>query len=133
MTEELEDRWILELRGSSVVSVSEDSGHQGLVLVLDCGARLAVKGPACLTYGPASAPGAVPLSGEEWQTLVGATVVSAIAFKSGALRTVFSTGHHLNARGESPGLAVRVQKPDVFDWSYRGGVGVMTVFGAAAS
>ncbi|MET8571899.1 DUF6188 family protein [Streptomyces sp. NPDC004783] len=115
------------------MSISEGSHHRGLVLMLDRGARLAVKGPACLTYGPASAPGAVPLSGEEWQALVGATVVSAIAFKSGALRVVFSTGHHLNIRGEGPGVAVRVQRPDEFDWSYGGGVGVMKVFGATAS
>ncbi|MEV6534184.1 DUF6188 family protein [Streptomyces sp. NPDC051639] len=133
MTEELGDRWILGLRGSQVVSVSEGAGHQGLVLMLDCEARLAVQGPAFLTYGAASAPGAYPLSDEEWQTLVGAMIVSAIAFKSGALRAVFSTGHHLNIKGGGPGLAVRVQKPDEFEWSYREGAGVMKVFGATTS
>ncbi|MFF2008102.1 DUF6188 family protein [Streptomyces sp. NPDC058195] len=133
MTKELEDRWILGLRGSRVVSVSVGSGHQGLVLLLESEAGLVVQGQAFLTHGAASAPGADPLSGEEWQALVGATVVSAIAFKSGALRAVFSTGHHLNVRSGEPGLAVRFQKPDEFDWSYREGVGVMKVFGATAS
>ncbi|MCX5102904.1 DUF6188 family protein [Streptomyces sp. NBC_00439] len=133
--EELVDRWILGLRGSQVVSVSvsEGVGHQGLVLMLDCEAKLAVQGPAFLTYGAASAPGADLLSGEEWQALVGATVVSAIAFKSGALRAVFSTGHHLNIKGGGPESAVRVQKTDEFEWSYRGGTGVMKVFGATTS
>jgi hypothetical protein len=101
--------------------------------MLDGEARLAVQGQVFLTYGAVSAPGAVPLSGEEWQTLVGATVVSAIAFKCGALRVVFSTGHHLNIKDGGLGLAIHVQKSDEFDWSYRDGVGVMKVFGATAS
>jgi hypothetical protein len=132
VTEELDDRWILGLRGSQVVSVSEGVEHHGVALMLDLEARIAVEGPAFLSYGAASAPGAVPLFGEEWRVLVGAAVVSAIAFKSGALRAVFSTGHHLNVKGGWPGLAVRVQKPNEFDWSYREGVGAMKVFGTTA-
>jgi hypothetical protein len=133
VTEELDDRWILGLRGSPVVSVSQPSEYQGFVLMLYCGAGLTIRGPAHLTYGPATAPGVGPLPDQEWQRLVGATVVSAIAFKSGALRVVFSTGHHLNFRGEGPEIVIHVQRPEEFDWSYQGGVGVMRVFGTTAS
>ncbi|WP_442802370.1 DUF6188 family protein [Streptomyces sp. CMB-StM0423] len=134
MTEELGDRWILGLRGSPVVSVSvsQASDYQELALMLDCGAGLTIRGPVSLTHGAVSAPGAVPLLGEEWQKLVGATIVSAVAFKSGALRVVFSTGHHLNVRAGRPETMVRIQRPDKFDWSYHGGSGVMRTFGDAA-
>ncbi|WP_420481530.1 DUF6188 family protein [Actinopolymorpha pittospori] len=130
MTEELEDRWILGLRGSTVVSVAETSEHQGLVLRLNCGAEVTIRGPVLLTYGSAVAPSVVPLSGEEWQRLVGTAVLSAVAFKSGALRAVFSTGHHLNVRGGGPEIVVHVRKPEEFDWLHEGGVGVMRLFGA---
>jgi hypothetical protein len=130
MREELADRWILGLRGSSVVSVSasRDLGRHEFVLVLNCGASIEIIGPAFLTYGAASSPSAVPLPEEDWQRLVGAVVVSAVAFKSGTLRTVFNTGHHLNVRGLRSDMIVHVHKSNEFDWLYQNGKGAMKIF-----
>ncbi|MCF1593271.1 DUF6188 family protein [Streptomyces muensis] len=83
-----------------------------------------------MTHGPASAPGALSVPAEQWEELVGATVVSAVAFTSGGLRVAFDTGHHLNVRGDDPELVVRVRKPGDFHWAYRGGIGAMTYLGA---
>lgn len=116
MIEELEDRWVLGLRGIPVVAVPQASNPSERVVTLAGGADLTVNGPARLTQGPATAPGAAALPVEQWGELVGATVLSAIAFKSGALRVVFSTGHHLNVQGDEPEVAVRIQKPGDFDW-----------------
>jgi hypothetical protein len=100
------------------------------VLVLNCGSRIEIKAPAFLTYGAASSPGAVLLPREEWQRLVGAVIVSAVAFKSGALRVVFSTGYHLNVRELGSDKAVYVHRPNKFVWSYQDGKGAMRVFDA---
>ncbi|MEY9995035.1 hypothetical protein ABIE67_007067 [Streptomyces sp. V4I8] len=99
MTEEREDRWTLGLRGMRVVAVHQTSDPPRRVVALAGGVELIFDGPAHLTHGSAAAPGAVPLPAEQWGKLVGATVVSAVAFKSGGLRAVFDTGHHLNVQG----------------------------------
>ena len=125
MVEEFEDRWILRLRGIPVVAASQTKERQGTVVTLSGGAEFAFAGPSLLTDGPATAPGAVPLPAEDLSKLLGATVVSAVAFKSGLLRVVFSTGHHLNVREVGPETVVQVRNPGDFEWSYRGGVGVM--------
>lgn len=122
MTKELEDRWILGLRGLPVVAISQAAEHPGLTVALAGGATLVIVGPVRLTHGPATAPGVAALPVEEFQRLVGATVVSAIVFKSGSLRAVFSTGHHLNVGKCAPGRLIRIQKPGEFDMSYQGGV-----------
>ncbi|MFC6020679.1 DUF6188 family protein [Plantactinospora solaniradicis] len=58
-----------------------------------------------LTSGPARATGATPvqLVPERQEvapalSLFGANILSAVAFKSGALRLVFGTGQHLNVK-----------------------------------
>ncbi|MEU9034344.1 DUF6188 family protein [Streptomyces sp. NPDC048352] len=129
MIQELDDRWILGLRGSRVVAVGRAQDGPELVVTLADGTGLAVSGPVLLTDGPCSAPGAVALAVEESDRLVGATVLSAVAFRSGLLRFVFSTGHHLNVRGAEPGVTARVRQPEVFSWRCRRGVATMEVPG----
>jgi hypothetical protein len=120
MIDELEDRWILGLRGSCVEAVSRETE---LRLIFDTGVEIKVGGSALLTIGPVTAPGAVLLrvsqvSVDQLQELVGARVLSAVAFKSGSLRIVFSTRHHLNVRSTDPAVTAKVLKPGDFEWSY---------------
>ncbi|WP_425264159.1 DUF6188 family protein [Streptomyces caeruleatus] len=122
--------WILGLRGLPVTAVRHTGDPPRRVLALAAGAELTFDAAADLTHGSASAPGAVSVPAEQWAELVGATVLSAVAFTSGGLRVVFDSGHHLNVRGGDPELVVRVRKPGDFDWAYRGGIGVMTHHGA---
>ncbi|MCX5376208.1 DUF6188 family protein [Streptomyces sp. NBC_00091] len=130
MIEELGDRWLIGLRGIPVLAVDRTQGGPDLTLTLSDGVVLTVSGSVLLTEGPSAAPGAVVLSVEESSRLVGATVLSAVAFKSGLLRMVFSTGHHLSIRGAEPEETVRLQKPGVFRWSCHQGVGTMKIFGS---
>lgn len=123
MIEDLGDRWRIGLRGRPVLTVSRTEA--GLSVTFADEVVLTVCGPTLLTEGPVTAPGAAAVTGEAWNRLVGTTVLSAIAFKSGSLRLVFSTGHHLNVPGAEPGTEVSLQKPGVFCWSCRQGVGVM--------
>lgn len=128
MIEDLGDRWRIGLRGSPVLAVSRTEAALSVTFAGEV--VLTVAGPVLLTDGPATAPGAVALAGEGWGRLVGATVLSAIVFKAGSLRLVFSTGHHLNVWGEEPGTEASLRKPGVFRWSLRQGVGTMTAPGA---
>ncbi|WP_328427486.1 DUF6188 family protein [Streptomyces sp. NBC_00443] len=100
MTQQEDDRWALPLRGMQVTAVRQTSDPSQCVVTLAGGTELTFNGPAELTLGPAAAPGAVPLAAEQWEKLVGSIVVSAVAFKSGGLRAVFNSGHHLNVRGD---------------------------------
>ncbi|MFD9538229.1 DUF6188 family protein [Streptomyces sp. NPDC060010] len=132
MIEELADRWLLGLTGTPVVAVHRPGhGQDGpdLTVTLADGVVLTVSGPVLLTDGPVFAPGAAALSVEESDRLVGATVRSAVAFKNGSLRMVFSTGHHLSVRGAGPGETARLQKPGVFRWSCHQGVSDMKISG----
>ncbi|KPI31824.1 hypothetical protein OV450_7056 [Actinobacteria bacterium OV450] len=124
MIEDLGDRWRIGLRGSPVLAVSRTEAALSVAFAGEV--VLTVAGPVLLTGGPETAPGAVAVAGEEWGRLVGATVLSAVVFKSGSLRLVFSTGHHLNVWGTEPGTEASLQKPGVFCWSLRQGVGAMT-------
>lgn len=128
MIEDLGDRWRIALRGSRVLAVSRTEGD--LLVTFADEVVLTVSGPVLLTEGPGTAPGAVAVSGEGWGRLVGATVLSAVAFKSGSLRLVFGTGHHLNVPGAEPGTEAVLRQPGVFRWSLRQGVGTMTTPGA---
>jgi hypothetical protein len=128
--EELEDRWILGLRGIPVVAVSRGAERPELAVTLADGTEIRVSGSWKLTQGAASAPGATPLPTEELERVVGSAVASAVAFKTGNLRVVFRTGLHLSVRGKDPGIEVRVQKPGDFDWSSRDGACVMNVLGS---
>ncbi|MEU9007006.1 hypothetical protein, partial [Streptomyces sp. NPDC048551] len=71
------------------------------------------------------APGAGPVTGDGWDRLVGATVLSAVAFRTGALRLVFGTGLHLNVRGTEPGTRASLHRPGAFRWSCGAGTGGM--------
>lgn len=117
--QELEDRWILDLRGSHVESVSRSAQ---LIVDLDTGAQIEVSGNALLTQGPVTAPGAAlwrvsEVPHDQLEQLVGARVLSAVAFKSGSLRVVFSTRHHLNVRSTDPAVTAMVRQPGSFEWS----------------
>ncbi|WP_344744083.1 DUF6188 family protein, partial [Streptosporangium vulgare] len=102
---ELEDRWLLPYRGMQVVQVWVS--YQ-LTLLLDGDAQVSIASTATLTGGPLSAPDAKPvqLVPERQEVapalaLFGATLVSSVVFKSGALRLVFDTGTHLNVTPDS--------------------------------
>nr|WTB33331.1 DUF6188 family protein [Streptomyces sp. NBC_00830] len=125
--EVMEDRWVLRgLRTVPVLAVSHTPDGSGLSLTLEGGVELAIVGPVRITHGPAAAPGAVALPVGEADALVGATVLSAVAFRSGSLRVVFSTGHHLNVRGSDPGVRVDLRKPGEFTWVAQQGAGELT-------
>ncbi|MFF4420365.1 DUF6188 family protein [Streptomyces sp. NPDC001549] len=127
MIEDLGDRWRIGLRGSPVLAVSRTKAALSVTFADEV--VLTVAGPVLLTDGPETAPGAVAVAGEEWGRLVGATVLSAIVFKYGSLRLVFSTGHHLNVRGAEPGMEASLRQPGVFRWSSRQGVSAMETLG----
>ncbi|WP_328963571.1 DUF6188 family protein [Streptomyces virginiae] len=127
MIEDLGDRRRIGLRGSPVRAVSRTEAALSVTFADEV--VLTVAGPVLLTDGPETAPGAVAVGGEEWGRLVGATVLSAIVFKSGSLRLVFSTGHHLNLRGAEPGMEASLRQPGVFRWSSRQGVSAMETLG----
>ncbi|MCX4962402.1 DUF6188 family protein [Streptomyces virginiae] len=127
MIEDLGDRWRIGLRGSPVLAVSRTEAALSVTFAGEV--VLTVAGPVLLTDGPETAPGAVAVAGEEWGRLVGATVLSAIVFKYGSLRLVFSTGHHLNVRGSEPGMEASLRQPGVFRWSSRQGVSAMEALG----
>ncbi|MEU2628320.1 DUF6188 family protein [Kitasatospora sp. NPDC007106] len=128
MIDELGDRWIIGLRGTPVVAATQTSDGQELTVTLAGGVVLETFGPTLLTDGPATAPDAVALPGEEVVRLIGATVLSAVAFKSGSLRMVFSTGHHLNVRSAESEATARIRNDGVFEWSCREGIGTMRAF-----
>ncbi|MFB8242178.1 DUF6188 family protein [Kitasatospora purpeofusca] len=130
MIDEFNDRWVIGLRGAPVVAVAQASDGKGLTVALAGGVVLTTFGPTLLTDGPATAPDAVALPGKEAVRLIGATVLSAVAFKSGALRMVFSTGHHLNVRSAGSGATAQILSDGVFEWSCREGVSAMKIFGS---
>ncbi|WP_327675587.1 DUF6188 family protein [Kitasatospora sp. NBC_00458] len=104
------DRWVPGLRGRPVTGVGT-TPH--LVLSLAPGWEVGVEGPALLSHGPVHANPGLPLapaSRDLALRLLGASVLSAVAFKSGALRVVFDTGLHLTCPGESS--AWRITGPE---------------------
>ena len=94
------DRYLLPYRGRRVERILVD---YALTLVLDGSIALTIECPAVLSHGPITAPDAVPhhvvpdrQQVDQALALFGAEVLSSVAFKSGALRAVFSNGLHLN-------------------------------------
>ncbi|OUC95133.1 DUF6188 family protein [Streptosporangium minutum] len=113
---ELEDRWLLPYRGMQVVQVRVS--YQ-LTLLLDGDAQVNIESTATLTSGSLSAPDAEPvhLTPERQEVapalaLFGATIVSSVAFNSGALRLVFDAGTHLNVKPDSQYEAWSTRGPD---------------------
>ena len=98
--EEMDDRWLLGWRGLRVEEIRVDFR---LLLLFGRDVELAVEQRASVSLGGLKAPGAdalvlTPETGDVAGVLplLRATVLSSVAFKSGTLRIVFSTGHHLN-------------------------------------
>ncbi|MFJ4845644.1 MULTISPECIES: DUF6188 family protein [unclassified Streptomyces] len=110
---EHQDRWILNLRGMSVTKISVDVR---LVLALDSGWEVAMEAPVKLSHGTAHANPSVLLNPESQDVaaslaLFGAKVLSAVAFKTGTLRLVFDTGHHLTCSSDPSFEAWQVTGP----------------------
>lgn len=101
---ELDDRWILPLRGDAITRI--EAGEQ-TVFVLDSDVRVIVGEHAYFTEGPVTGPEVDKTELGQvdrglLQNSVGARVVSAIGFKSGALRIVLDNGWHLNVGRAQP-------------------------------
>ncbi|MFD7282316.1 DUF6188 family protein [Streptomyces sp. NPDC059862] len=110
---EHEDRWILNLRGMSVTKISVDFR---LVLALDSDWEVALEAPVNLSQGTVHAAPSVLLKPESQDVagalaLFGANVLSAVAFKSGTLRLVFDTRHHLTCSSDPSFEAWQVTGP----------------------
>lgn len=102
-TQELDDRWILPLRGATLTAI--DIGEQ-VGFVLDSGVRIVVGYGAYLSHGPIAVREVDARTLARWDrdviaASVGARVLSAVGFKSGALRIVLSSGWHLNVTAKA--------------------------------
>ncbi|MER5602795.1 DUF6188 family protein [Streptomyces sp. NPDC002265] len=107
------DRWILSLRGKNVTKISVDFR---LALALDSDWEVVLEAPVSLSHGTARANSSVLLHPESQDVaaalaLFGAKVLSAVAFKSGTLRLVFDTGHHLTCSSDPSFEAWQVTGP----------------------
>ncbi|MFE2302625.1 DUF6188 family protein [Streptomyces sp. NPDC059445] len=107
------DRWILDLRGKKVTKIIVDFR---LVLVLDSDWEVVLEAPLTLARGPIHTNPSVLLNPESQDVaaalaLFGANVLSVVAFKSGTLRLVFDTGHHLNCSSDPSFEAWQVTGP----------------------
>ena len=116
---ELDDRWILPLRGSLVTEVGWGDRVR---FRLDPPGEIAVGPGALLTKGPFTAPGAEvttlgELGPDGSQRAVGARIRSAVAFKSGALRIVLDNGWHLNVRAAGTFVPASVTVCTHLTWS----------------
>nr|WSW49399.1 DUF6188 family protein [Streptomyces sp. NBC_01001] len=110
---EHEDRWVLNLRGLSVVRISIDFR---LTLVLDAGWEVVLEAPARLSTGSIHTGPGLPLTPESQDVapalpLFGTRVLSAVVFKSGVLRMVFDNGMHLTSSADASFEAWQVTQP----------------------
>ena len=94
------DRIPLPYQGRRIDQIAVD--HR-LVLKVDQDGELAIEAPGLLSVGPlhgrdASPVRLVPETGDVAPalSLLHTTIVSCVAFNTGALHVVFSSGHHLN-------------------------------------
>ncbi|WP_327178591.1 DUF6188 family protein [Streptomyces sp. NBC_01335] len=131
---EHDDRWILNLRGRGVAGITVD--HR-LTLTLDGCWEVALETPARLSSGPAHTNPGVLLVPETQDVaaalpLFGTKVVSAVAFKTGALRMVFEDGTHLTCPTDAAIEAWRITGPGGWQFvSLPGGdLGVWSAFAA---
>jgi hypothetical protein len=116
--QELEDRWILPLRGHTVTRI--EPGAQ-TVFVLDSGVRIIVGEHAYFTDGPLGVtetvrPELAELDPDEVRKSIGTHVVSAVAFKSGALRIVLKDGRHLIVTHAQPLVPAAVVSGETVLW-----------------
>jgi hypothetical protein len=130
IVQEEADRWIRGLRGEHVKSVSREDG---LTVKLASGATISVRASALLTSGPMTAPTVKErqvndIPEEEVKRFVAGVVLSAVAFKTGALRVVFDTGYHLNQRASEYNSDAYVEWPGNFRWSCNNSIVRMDLF-----
>ncbi|MGK5638557.1 DUF6188 family protein [Streptomyces sp. URMC 126] len=132
---EHEDRWILGLRGMSVTRISVDSR---LVAALGSGWEVAFAAPVRLSLGSAHTnpsvllnPGAQDVAAA--LALSGAKVLSPVAFKSGFLRFVFDTGHHLTCSPDASVEAWRITGPGGWRFTAPPGGGIAVRTGSETS
>jgi hypothetical protein len=115
MPRELDDRWILQLRGEKVTRAS--ASLAGCTLELTGGVSVISNAAIELKDATqASLATAVPYPVEDIRLLVGTKPVSAVVFKSGVVRMVFHPGHHLVLKpsGES---RTKIRQANVFEWT----------------
>ncbi|MEU5161253.1 DUF6188 family protein [Streptomyces sp. NPDC020875] len=110
---EHEDRWVLNLRGLRVVKISIDFR---LTLGLEEEWEVVLEAPAQLTAGSLRTNPGLPLKPETQDVaaalpLFGATILSAVAFKSGGLRMVFDSGAHLSSSADASFEAWQITGP----------------------
>jgi hypothetical protein len=118
--EEYEDRWVLGYRDMLVSNVIVG---ERLTLMLNSRACLVLAGPAWLSCGSIrndSSP-RIQLIAPRWDAaevlqLQGDKVLSAVAFKTGALRVVFSGGMHLNCKAHESSRAWETIGPG--EWKF---------------
>jgi hypothetical protein len=116
---ELEDRWILPLRGAAITRI--EPGEQ-TVFTLDSDVRIIVGEHAYFTEGPVTGPEVEKTELGQidrglLQSSIGARVVSAIGFKSGTLRIVLDNGWHLNVTRAQPLVPAAVVSGDTALWA----------------
>ncbi len=112
---ERDDRWVLPFRGLLVTQVQVDHAFG---LVLDDKGAVRVEGAATLGWVSVGAkPETVELRPENHDVaaglvLLGTTVLSSVAFKSGGLRIVFDDGHVLTVAADPQHEAWTVTGPN---------------------
>jgi hypothetical protein len=116
---ELEDRWILPLRGAAIARI--EPGEQ-TVFVLESDVRIIVGEHAYFTEGPVTGPEVDKTELGQidrglLQSSIGARIVSAIGFKSGALRIVLDNGRHLNVTRAQRLVPAAVVSGDTALWA----------------
>lgn len=117
------------MRGMRVQSVSR---ADELVIVLDSGGQVRVSTEALLTPGPLAAYDIIPqrvseVCESQIDLLVGAVVLSAVVFKNGRLRIVFSTGQHLNDSPSDHDADSFVTVPASFEWRRMLGIATLNI------
>ncbi|MBO0804813.1 MAG: hypothetical protein J2P25_17285 [Nocardiopsaceae bacterium] len=124
MVRELSDRWILGLRPLLVTSAELSDG---LTVSLEDGTTINVGDTA--TFGPGSARDRKSdhkpidrLSSDDIEFLSSTTIASAVLFKSGSLRVVFSTGHQLYASEQDHPLRIKIRIPGTFNADINGSI-----------
>ncbi|MFC9966026.1 DUF6188 family protein [Nocardia ignorata] len=122
---ELEDRWILPLRGQSVMSTTRRDNV--IELTTDEGCMITVDMAALLSPGHAtkSDPDRRPLitwDASVVEEAVCARIISSVGFKSGTLRVKFENGWTLLARKDDATASVRFGDDSLWRQTPSGGV-----------
>lgn len=130
--QELEDRWLLGLRGRSVESV--DVYEFSVAIAFGRGSALTIESPADLQLAPTGprlpaferdSDGMVSAS-DAVLSLVGQSVASSVGFKTGSLRLVFETGARLRVPFDEHYEAWQLTGPTGRTWVSVPGGGLAT-------